>query len=72
MVKKQLLLLGLMMALTGVYGQNWKLVWADEFDGDTLNTEKWSYMTGTGSEYGLDGWGNNELQYYQEENVSGW
>ena len=70
MVKKQLLLLGLMMALTGVYGQNWKLVWADEFDGDTLNTEKWSYMTGTGSEYGLDGWGNNELQYYQEENVS--
>ena len=69
MVKKQLLLLGLMMALTGVYGQNWKLVWADEFDGDTLNTEKWSYMTGTGSEYGLDGWGNNELQYYQEENV---
>jgi len=27
-------------------------------------------MTGTGSDYGLDGWGNNELQYYQEENVS--
>lgn len=69
MVKKQLLLLGLIMTLTGVYGQNWKLVWADEFDGDTLNTEKWSYMTGTGSKYGLDRWGNNELQYYQEENV---
>jgi len=69
MVKKQLLLLGMIMALTGVHGQDWKLVWADEFDGDTLNTDLWSYMTGTGSEYGLDRWGNNELQYYQEENV---
>jgi len=69
MAKKQLLLLGLMMALTGAYAQNWKLVWADEFDGDTLNTEKWSYQTGTGGEYGPDRWGNNELQYYQEENV---
>ena len=51
-------------------GQNWTLVWADEFDGDTLNTEKWSYMTGTGTEFGLDRWGNNELQYYREDNVN--
>ena len=64
-----LLTMNLLLLAGAVSGQNWKLVWADEFDGDTLNTEKWSYMTGTGSEYGLDGWGNNELQYYQEENV---
>jgi len=64
-----LLTMSLMLLAGAVSGQNWKLVWADEFDGDTLNTEKWSYMTGTGSEYDLDRWGNNELQYYQEENV---
>lgn len=69
-MKRILLLAGLFLAVNGVMGQNWQLVWSDEFDGDTLDTEKWSYMTGTGSEYGLDRWGNNELQYYQEENVS--
>jgi len=69
-LKKIVLLVSLVMAVNGLAGQNWQLVWSDEFDGDTLNTEKWSYQTGTGSEYGLDRWGNNELQYYQEENVT--
>ncbi len=27
-------------------------------------------MIGDGTEYGIPGWGNNELQYYQEENVT--
>jgi beta-glucanase (GH16 family) len=27
-------------------------------------------MTGDGSLYGIPGWGNNELQYYREENVT--
>ena len=69
-LKKTFILLGLMLTMNALSAQNWKLVWADEFDRDTLNTEKWSYQTGTGTEYGLDRWGNNELQYYQEENVS--
>ena len=54
----------------------WTLVWSDEFDGkgknrDTngLDLSKWGYMLGTGAEYGVDGWGNNELQYYTKENV---
>jgi beta-glucanase (GH16 family) len=42
--------------------KNWQFentpVWADEFDGSTVNTAKWTFETG-GS-----GWGNNELQYY--------
>lgn len=44
------------------------LVWADEFDGTSLNTDNWKYEIGTGS----GGWGNSELQYYtnKEENVS--
>ena len=40
------------------------LVWEDEFDGDTLSKENWV------SETGSNGWGNNELQNYTEdENV---
>ena len=49
----------------GANAQQWNLVWADEFDGTTLDSSNWSYQTGTGTAYGLpDGWGNNELQYY--------
>lgn len=43
-----------------------ELVWADEFDGTALNTDDWVYEIGTGN----GGWGNNELQYYKEENTS--
>jgi beta-glucanase (GH16 family) len=68
-MKRILLVCSLVLIANMLAAQNWKLVWADEFDGDTLNTDKWSYQTGTGTEYGLDRWGNNELQYYQEENV---
>ncbi len=40
------------------------LVWQDEFDGDSLSRENWA------SETGSNGWGNNELQNYTEdENV---
>lgn len=42
------------------------LVWQDEFDGETLNLEDWTFERGTGS----NGWGNNELQFYREENTS--
>ncbi|MDF1574777.1 MAG: family 16 glycosylhydrolase [Bacteroidales bacterium] len=66
---KHLFVFGFFILAATLSGQNWQLVWSDEFDGDALDTDKWSYMTGTGSEYGLDGWGNNELQYYKEENV---
>jgi beta-glucanase (GH16 family) len=40
--------------------QNYSLVWADEFDGPTLDGSKWVAEIGTGN----GGWGNNELQYY--------
>lgn len=46
------------------------LVWVDEFEGDELDTQKWEPMIGDGSQYGLWGWGNNEEQYYREENAT--
>lgn len=42
------------------------LVWQDEFDGATLNSNFWTHETGTGQ----SGWGNNELQYYRPENTT--
>jgi hypothetical protein len=40
------------------------LIWEDEFDQPFLNTAKWEFMSGNGDEFGIPGWGNNELQYY--------
>lgn len=48
----------------------WNLVWSDEFEEPTIDSEKWSFQIGNGCP-NLCGWGNNELQYYtdREENV---
>ena len=47
------------------------LVWSDEFNGDAISSDNWTYDIGTGAEKGLSGWGNEELQYYtkREENI---
>ncbi|PLX22497.1 MAG: glycoside hydrolase [Salinivirgaceae bacterium] len=39
-------------------GDEWVIVWSDEFDGNELDTSKWTY------DFGNWGWGNFELQYY--------
>lgn len=36
----------------------WELIWNDEFDGDTIDFDKWEH------EVNAHGGGNNELQYY--------
>ena len=41
------------------------LVWQDEFNGDTIDTTKWGFDIGNGN----NGWGNQEKQYYTEENA---
>ncbi|MGK7312819.1 MAG: glycoside hydrolase family 16 protein [Candidatus Longimicrobiales bacterium M2_2A_002] len=48
----------------------WTLVWSDEFDGNALDATKWSVQTGDGCDIDLCGWGNNELQWYQADNVT--
>lgn len=45
---------------------NLTLTWEEQFTGDALNRNNWTFETGTG----VNGWGNNELQYYREENTS--
>jgi beta-glucanase (GH16 family) len=46
------------------------VVWGDEFTGSSLDLSKWSYQVGDGCQEGICGWGNNELQYYQQSNVT--
>ena len=53
--------------------EGWNLVWHDEFDGDSLDKDKWRYDIGNGFYDGdewIAGWGNEELQSYQEDNVT--
>jgi beta-glucanase (GH16 family) len=56
----RLLLFGMLLGFCG-YGQDWRLVWADEFtqpEGSSPDSSKWVF------DLGGDGWGNNELEYY--------
>lgn len=48
----------------------YQLIWSDEFEGGELDLNKWEVQTGNGFQYGLFNWGNNELQWYLEDNVT--
>jgi hypothetical protein len=72
-MKKSRILLVLVLLISVCYipsahqKDDWKLVWADEFNYKGLpDDKKWNYDTGG------HGWGNNELQFYtakREENA---
>lgn len=47
-----------------VYDLDGRLKWEDNFDGETLDEDFWTYEVGNGHAQGIPGWGNNELQYY--------
>jgi len=66
----------------GLYGcdaitqGDYVLTWCDEFtdvgfnfNAHGVNLDKWRFQIGTGSQYGLTNWGNNEQQYYREQNA---
>jgi len=40
---------------------NWKLVWSDEFDGNSIDTSKWNF------EIDGKGGGNGEMEYYTDK-----
>ncbi|MBZ4683006.1 MAG: hypothetical protein PWP46_4 [Fusobacteriaceae bacterium] len=41
-----------------------EVVWIDNFDGTEVDRNNWTFEIGNG----VNGWGNNELQYYTAEN----
>jgi beta-glucanase (GH16 family) len=41
--------------------EGWTLVWQDEFDGDAIDRNNWTYDLGGG------GWGNGEMQVYTDK-----
>lgn len=46
-----------------------QLVWTDEFNGNTIDSNNWTFEVGDGCPH-LCGWGNDELEYYRKENAS--
>ena len=53
----------LLLALIAVYiaaPAGYRLVWSDEFNGNSIDRSKWTY------DYGGGGWGNNELECYTD------
>ncbi|MDZ7792354.1 MAG: family 16 glycosylhydrolase [Spirochaetia bacterium] len=47
--------------------REWALNFAEEFDGEEINTDIWSFEIGNGHANGIPGWGNAERQYYTSE-----
>jgi beta-glucanase (GH16 family) len=59
-----------LLSYTASFSQNWQLIWEDDFNGNSLDSTKWAHDLGTGTQYGLWGWGNGELQFYQSQNTT--
>ena len=69
-MKKKLLYIIVFLTINSLSAQNWQLVWEDDFNGSSLDQSKWTHDIGTGSQYGMWGWGNGEKQYYQSQNTT--
>ncbi|MHC5121640.1 MAG: family 16 glycosylhydrolase [Planctomycetota bacterium] len=56
-------------------GPRWELLWSDEFDAPGItppDPANWEHMIGNGCDYGICGWGNNELQWYTDDLSNSW
>ncbi len=68
---KGLFIILFLFGVISLHGQNYQLVFADEFNGTAVDPNNWTFLFGDGTDVGLPpGWGNNELQYYREENTT--
>ncbi len=49
-------------------GSTENLIWIEDFvsEVELPDSETWTTIIGNGEEYGIPGWGNNELQFYTE------
>ena len=61
------LLLSLLVCIR-TYAQVGEVIWEENFN--ALDTDIWNVDVGDGCDQGLCGWGNQELQWYSEDNVS--
>jgi len=72
--KKRLCVLGVLLVLSklAVADQcdSTTTIFEDSFSGEKLDLNKWQPMIGDGCDQGICGWGNNELQYYTQENAT--
>ena len=48
-----------------VSSQDSNLLWNDEFNGNSIDENKWAFDIGNGNQ----GWGNWEKEYYRKENA---
>ena len=58
---------GVLLSCFWLNAQEQKLVWAEEFDGSSLDTSVWNFAEGDGCP-NLCGWGNRERQIYTTTN----
>ena len=71
MIKKHHIIASIILLFCAeIHAQSWTLLWEDEFNSTTLDSNYWSHDIGSGSQFNLYGWGNSELQYYQPQNTS--
>lgn len=63
-IKNVLFALLLLTPLLQIHSQCNTLVWADEFNGTTVDGSKWKSISGNGCDVGLCGFGNGEAQRY--------
>lgn len=56
-----MLFFGSLFLINSNSDNNFKLVWADEFNSNEINSKNWTMQKGGGAI-----WGNNELQYYTD------
>ena len=66
-IKFCLFITGFLLITTFSYSQIGPVIWEDNFN--TFNTAQWTKDIGDGCNIGLCGWGNQELQSYEANNV---
>lgn len=69
MLRSFVIFLAMLLCVADARGQEYRLVWSDEFAGTQLDASKWEAQVGDGCPQ-LCGWGNNELQYYRSQNAT--
>ncbi len=69
MIRRLLIALFLFVCTSALtQAQDYELIWSDDFDGDQVDLTKWQFQTGDGCNLGICGWGNEELQWYKQDN----